>query len=56
MPVIIVFILVALVIAGPLIVIWALNQLFGFSIDYTFWNWLAVIVLTGVLKAERNDK
>lgn len=56
MPVILILIVVALVTAGPLVVIWALNQLFGLSIDYTFWNWLAVIVLAGVLKAERNDK
>jgi len=29
----------------PLVVIWAANTLFGFGIAYTFWNWLAVLVL-----------
>lgn len=29
----------------PLAVIWALNSLFNLSIGYTFWNWLAVVVL-----------
>lgn len=30
----------------PLVVIWAVNTLFAFGIDYTFWTWLAVLVLT----------
>jgi hypothetical protein len=30
----------------PLAAIWAVNTLFGFGIAYTFWNWLAVVVLT----------
>lgn len=29
----------------PLAVIWALNTLFSFGLGYTFWNWLAVVVL-----------
>lgn len=39
--------LIALVILGPFIVIWAFNTLFGsvHTIDYTFWTWLAVIIL-----------
>jgi hypothetical protein len=32
----------------PLFVIWAVNTLFGFTIAYTFWNWLATIVLMSV--------
>lgn len=32
----------------PLAVIWALNTLFGMGIAYTFWNWLAMIVLTPI--------
>jgi hypothetical protein len=35
----------ALVLLWPLAAIWAVNTLFGFAIAYTFWNWLAVIVL-----------
>lgn len=30
----------------PLVVIWAVNTLFAMGIAYTFWNWLAVLVLT----------
>jgi hypothetical protein len=39
--------IVALVVLGPFIVIWAWNTLFGaaFLIDYTFWTWVAVIIL-----------
>ena len=29
----------------PLAVIWALNTLFALGIGYTFWNWLAMMVL-----------
>ena len=36
----------ALVIAGPLAVIWALNTLFPvLAIPYTVWTWLAAVVL-----------
>lgn len=36
----------ALAILWPLVIIWAVNTLFGFGIAYTFVNWLAVLVLT----------
>lgn len=36
----------ALAILWPLVIIWAVNTLFGFGIAYTFINWLAVLVLT----------
>lgn len=29
----------------PLLAIWALNTLFALGIAYTFWNWLAMVVL-----------
>jgi len=38
--------LVVLGILWPLVLIWALNTLFGFGIAYTFINWLAMLVLT----------
>lgn len=41
-----VVLLIVIVLFGPLAVIWALNTLFQLGIDYTFWNWLAVIVLS----------
>jgi len=37
--------IIALIILGPLAVIWALNTLFSMGIVYTFWTWLAVVVL-----------
>jgi len=30
----------------PWVIIWAVNTLFGLGIAYTFWNWLAALVLT----------
>lgn len=34
------------IVFGPLAILWSLNQLFPvLAIPYTFWNWLAVVVL-----------
>lgn len=41
--------IVLLIIVGPFITIWALNTLFGLGIAYTFWTWLAVIILGAFL-------
>lgn len=40
-----VMIVVALVIFWPLVMIWSINTLFGLGIPYTFWTWLAMLVL-----------
>lgn len=45
-----VFALIA-VIAGPLLVIWSLNTLFGLTIAYGFFEWLAGLILLGYFKA-----
>jgi len=37
--------LVVLGILWPLVLIWAVNTLFGFGIAYTFLNWLAAFIL-----------
>lgn len=39
--------LLAIILAGPLFVIWAWNTLFGavHLIPYTVWTWLAVLIL-----------
>jgi len=43
---------VALVIAGPLISIWALNTLFPvLAIPYTFETWAAVIIVGALTRA-----
>jgi len=38
--------LIVWIVLWPMAAIWAVNTLFGFTIAYTFWNWLAVVVLT----------
>ncbi len=40
-----VFTLILWVFLWPLAAIWALNTLFGLAIAYSFWNWLAMVVL-----------
>ena len=47
--------LIALVILGPWTVVWSLNTLFpALNIPYTFWTWLAVLVLGGAVKSKMN--
>jgi hypothetical protein len=42
--------IVILVIAGPLLLIWALNTLFPvLAIPYTIWTWLAALIIGGVV-------
>ncbi len=49
--IILVLFLVAVISFGPLLTIWALNTLFPvLAIPYTFWTWLATVVLFGGLK------
>lgn len=45
MPILLIILLIAVFILGPLAVIWAVNLLFGLTIAYTFYTWLAVLVL-----------
>ena len=41
---------VFLIIAGPLLLIWALNTLFPvLAIDYTVWTWLAALILAATV-------
>jgi hypothetical protein len=50
-------IVIALVILGPLATIWSLNTLFPtLDIPYTFDTWCAAIVLAGVFKTTINTK
>ena len=47
-----VLIVIALIIVGPLLTIWALNTLFpALAIPFTFWTWLAVVILGGLFKS-----
>jgi hypothetical protein len=43
-----VVLLTALVVLGPLGILWALNTLFPLlAIPYNFWTWAAVVLLNG---------
>lgn len=47
-----VVLVIPLIIVGPLLTIWALNTLFpALAIPFTFWTWLAVVILGGVFKS-----
>lgn len=49
--VLVILVVIALLIAGPLLTIWALNTLFPMlAIPYTFWTWLAVVLLGAAMK------
>jgi hypothetical protein len=49
-----VILIVVLVIAGPFLVIWSWNTLFGtlLSIPYTFWTWLAVLIIGTFIRSD----
>ena len=47
----VIVLIIALVIFGPLVTIWALNTLFGLKIAFTFWTWLAMLWVQGSLAA-----
>lgn len=48
--------LLALIILWPFVIVWAINTLFGLSIAYTFWNWLAALILLTAIKARVTTK
>jgi hypothetical protein len=41
---------------APLGIIWALNELFLFNIEYSFRNWLAMFVLFAIFKTSITNK
>ena len=52
-----VLLIVALIILGPLLVIWALNTLFPvLAIPYALDTWFAVIVVAGLFKTTIEHK
>lgn len=45
--------IVVLLAVGPLLTIWALNTLFPvLAIPYTFWTWLAVIIVGMFIRSD----
>ena len=49
-----ILLLLSLVILGPWVVIWAWNTLFGavYAIGYTFWTWLAVLIIGVFIRSD----
>ena len=45
----IVALIVAIVVFGPLLIIWSLNTLFALSIEYSLATWFAALVLSGAV-------
>ena len=44
--ILIIALIVTLIVAGPFMIIWALNTLFPvLAIPYTVWTWLAALIL-----------
>ena len=51
---ILVFLLILLlVLIGPFLVIASLNTLFQLEIDYNFWTWLSVVILSSFFNSGR---
>jgi hypothetical protein len=49
--------LIVLIAIGPIVVIWALNTLFPvLAIQFTFYTWLAVVILGAFLRANVSIK
>ena len=44
---------ILIIVFGPLVTIWSLNTLFHLNIEYSFWTWLAMAWLGGVLSASK---
>jgi hypothetical protein len=45
--------IVAMVIVGPLLLIWSVNTLFSVGINYGAAEWLAALILGGTLQRNR---
>ena len=48
--------IIAFFVVGPWLSILAVNQLFGTSIQLTFWNWLATFWIHLVVAGSRSSK
>ena len=46
--ILLVVLLIVVVIFAPMATIWSLNTLFGLTIAYDFWTWLAAVWLSSV--------
>jgi hypothetical protein len=46
-----VLVALGLLVAGPFLIVWAMNILFGLGIGYTWQTWVATVILLGAVKA-----
>jgi hypothetical protein len=49
-------VIIACVVISPLALVWSLNTLFALGIPYTFWTWLAMLVLGGTIGGVSRSK
>jgi len=42
--------IIASLCVAPLLLFWAIGELFGISIPFTFWTWLAAVVLLTLVR------
>jgi len=49
----IIFVVGLLMIISPLLIIWALNTLFGLGVAYTVSTWFATLVLAGTVSGAK---
>ena len=53
----VVLLVIAVLLAGPLLVIWSINTLFpAAAVPYDIWTWLAVIILFGAVRTNVSYK
>ncbi len=50
-----ILLIILVIIFAPLVTIWALNTLFLLAIPYTFWTWLAVLILGSHFQGYRSN-
>lgn len=46
---IVIFLVIAIALLGPLFILFAVNTLFGTGLAYSFANWFSVLVLKGTV-------
>jgi len=42
--------IIAMLCIAPLLLFWSIGELFGISVPFTFWTWLAAVVLLTLVR------
>ena len=48
-------IIVAVIVIGPILMIWSLNTLFGLGIDYSLKTWFAALIVSATIQVGRSS-